>query len=152
MKLSRRHLESGTLIVADRVALCSDIEDLLCQSLELAQHRGHDRQKRLDSTMTTVSAPISSRARWAVCSLVTCLYDAIRVEGLIVMGWTPPRRHRCARMVVFDSHRKRGSVHKALLLSDEDGFRQALQSVVQEVLEAEMTEAIGAEKGERTAE
>ncbi|MER9927527.1 IS256 family transposase [Mesorhizobium sp. M0048] len=41
---------------------------------------------------------------------------------------------------------------KALLLSDEDGFRQALQSVVQEVLEAEMTEAIGAEKGERTAE
>ncbi|MER9213846.1 IS256 family transposase, partial [Mesorhizobium sp. M0663] len=40
---------------------------------------------------------------------------------------------------------------KALLLSDEDGFRQALQSVVQEVLEAEMTEAIGAEKGERTA-
>ncbi|MER8701706.1 hypothetical protein [Mesorhizobium sp. M1273] len=35
---------------------------------------------------------------------------------------------------------------KALLLSDEDGFRQALQSVVQEVLEAEMTEAIGAEK------
>ncbi|MER8467814.1 IS256 family transposase, partial [Mesorhizobium sp. M1396] len=41
---------------------------------------------------------------------------------------------------------------KALLLSDEDGFRQALQTVVQEVLEAEMTEAIGAEKGERTAE
>ncbi|MES0217289.1 IS256 family transposase [Mesorhizobium sp. C280B] len=40
---------------------------------------------------------------------------------------------------------------KALLLSDEDGFRQTLQSVVQEVLEAEMTEAIGAEKGERTA-
>ncbi|MER9131096.1 IS256 family transposase [Mesorhizobium sp. M0768] len=39
-----------------------------------------------------------------------------------------------------------------MLLSDEDGFRQALQSVVQEVLEAEMTEAIGAEKGERTAE
>lgn len=41
---------------------------------------------------------------------------------------------------------------KALLLSDEDGFRKALQLVVQEALEAEMTEAIGAEKGERTAE
>ncbi|MER9050317.1 IS256 family transposase [Mesorhizobium sp. M0923] len=41
---------------------------------------------------------------------------------------------------------------KALLLSDEDGFRQVLQTVVQEALEAEMTEAIGAEKGERTAE
>jgi putative transposase len=44
-----------------------------------------------------------------------------------------------------------GSELKALLLSDEDGFRRALQLVVQEVLEAEMTEAIGAEKGERTA-
>ncbi|CAH2407327.1 hypothetical protein MES4922_620005 [Mesorhizobium ventifaucium] len=41
---------------------------------------------------------------------------------------------------------------KALLLSDEDGFRRVLQAVVQEALEAEMTETIGAEKGERTAE
>ncbi|AZO27234.1 MULTISPECIES: IS256 family transposase [unclassified Mesorhizobium] len=41
---------------------------------------------------------------------------------------------------------------KALLLSDEDGFRKVLQTVVQESLEAEMTEAIGAEKGERTTE
>jgi putative transposase len=41
---------------------------------------------------------------------------------------------------------------KALLLSDEDGFRRVLQTVVQETLEAEMTEAVGAEKGERTAE
>jgi putative transposase len=38
---------------------------------------------------------------------------------------------------------------KALLLSDEDGFRRVLQTVVQEVLEAEMTEAVGAGKGER---
>jgi putative transposase len=41
---------------------------------------------------------------------------------------------------------------KALLLSDEDGFRRVLQTVVQEALEAEMTAAVGAEKGERTAE
>jgi putative transposase len=41
---------------------------------------------------------------------------------------------------------------KALLLSDEDGFRRVLQTVVQEALEAEMTEALGAGKGERTAE
>jgi putative transposase len=41
---------------------------------------------------------------------------------------------------------------KALLLSDEAGFRQVLQTVVQEALEAEMTEAVGAEKGERTAD
>jgi putative transposase len=45
-----------------------------------------------------------------------------------------------------------GSALKALLLSDEDGFRRVLQTVVQEVLEAEMTEAVRAEKGERTAE
>src|SRR5215475_8303253 len=44
-----------------------------------------------------------------------------------------------------------GSELKALLLSDEGGFRQVLQTVVQEVLEAEMTEAVGAERGERTA-
>jgi putative transposase len=48
-------------------------------------------------------------------------------------------------------HRLGGSELKALLLSDADGFRQVLQTVVQEVLEAEMTEALGAEKGERTA-
>src|SRR5262249_36890339 len=40
---------------------------------------------------------------------------------------------------------------KALLSGEEDGFRVLLQQVVQEVLEAEMTEALQAEKGERTA-
>src|SRR5258708_17573474 len=40
---------------------------------------------------------------------------------------------------------------KAVLASDEDGFRALLQTVVQEGLEAEMTEALQAEKGERTA-
>jgi putative transposase len=39
-----------------------------------------------------------------------------------------------------------------LLLSDEDGFRRVLQEAVQIALEAEMTEAIGAEKGQRTPE
>jgi putative transposase len=39
---------------------------------------------------------------------------------------------------------------KALLLSDEDGFRAVLQGALQAVLEAEMTEAVQAEKGERT--
>lgn len=41
---------------------------------------------------------------------------------------------------------------KALLLSDEDGFRRVLQEAVQIALEAEMTEAIGAEKSQRTPE
>ena len=39
---------------------------------------------------------------------------------------------------------------KAVLTSDPGGFRALLQTVVQEVLEAEMTEALQAEKGERT--
>jgi putative transposase len=40
---------------------------------------------------------------------------------------------------------------KAVLSSDDDGFRALLQTVVQEVLEVEMTEALQAEKSERTA-
>ena len=39
---------------------------------------------------------------------------------------------------------------KALLQRDEDYLRAMVQSVVQATLEAEMAEAIGAEKGERT--
>jgi putative transposase len=44
-----------------------------------------------------------------------------------------------------------GAELKALLLSDADGFRSVLQAVVQETLEAEMTEALQAHKSERTA-
>jgi len=40
---------------------------------------------------------------------------------------------------------------KAVLTSEDDGFRALLQRVVQEVLEAEMTDALQAEKNERTA-
>jgi Transposase, Mutator family len=39
---------------------------------------------------------------------------------------------------------------KALLAEDRDFLRPLVQAVVQELLEAEMTEALGAEKGERT--
>jgi hypothetical protein len=39
---------------------------------------------------------------------------------------------------------------KAVLTSDEAGFRVLLQTTVQEVLEAEMSEALPAKKGERT--
>ena len=39
---------------------------------------------------------------------------------------------------------------KGLLLGDDDFVRSAVQTLVQEALEAEMTEAIGAAKGERT--
>ena len=40
---------------------------------------------------------------------------------------------------------------KALLAADRDFLRPLVQTVLQELLEAEMTEALGAEKGERTA-
>ena len=39
---------------------------------------------------------------------------------------------------------------QALLAKDSDFIRAAMRSVVQAALEAEMTEALGAEKGERT--
>lgn len=38
---------------------------------------------------------------------------------------------------------------KALLSEDQDFLRPRVQTVLQELLEAEMTEALGAEKGER---
>ena len=41
---------------------------------------------------------------------------------------------------------------KALLREDEEFLRAVVRTALQEVLEAEMTEALGAEKGERTAE
>ena len=39
---------------------------------------------------------------------------------------------------------------KALLRQDQDFLRPLVQAVLQELLEAEMTEALGAAKGERT--
>ena len=40
---------------------------------------------------------------------------------------------------------------KAVLAEDEEFLRAVVRTTLQEVLEAEMTEALGAEKGERTA-
>ena len=39
---------------------------------------------------------------------------------------------------------------KEIFRSDGDGMRALIQQVVQDVLEAEMDEAVGAQKGERT--
>ena len=39
---------------------------------------------------------------------------------------------------------------KELLKGDPDGLREVVRAVLQEVLEAEMTDALGAAKGERT--
>ena len=40
---------------------------------------------------------------------------------------------------------------KALLAEDEEFLRALVRTALQEVLEAEMTEALGAEKGERAS-
>lgn len=41
---------------------------------------------------------------------------------------------------------------KELLLADPDSLREVVRAVMQEMLQAEMTEALGAQKGERTTE
>jgi putative transposase len=51
-----------------------------------------------------------------------------------------------------EKNRSQGLDLKALLLSEDNGFRAVLQEALQAVLEAEMTEALQAEKGERTGE
>src|SRR5438045_4856176 len=50
------------------------------------------------------------------------------------------------------SQGKSGTIDvKALLAQDEEFLRALVRTALQEVLEAEMTEALGAEKGERAA-
>ena len=51
-----------------------------------------------------------------------------------------------------DKKIKSGTIDvKALLPGDEEFLRALVRTALQEMLEAEMTEALGAEKGERTA-
>jgi len=51
-----------------------------------------------------------------------------------------------------EKKRKSGTIDvKALLARDEEFLRALVRTAIEEVLEAEMTEALGAEKGERTA-
>src|SRR4051812_8131899 len=67
---------------------------------------------------------------------------------LVMFNVTPQRREHA--MTKNDLRLVRPD-WKAVLTGDENGFRALLQTVVQEVLEAEMTEALQAEKNERTA-
>ena len=51
-----------------------------------------------------------------------------------------------------DKNIKSGTIDvKALLPGDEEFLRALVRTALQEMLEAEMTEALGAEKSERTA-
>lgn len=47
--------------------------------------------------------------------------------------------------------KQRGHAGKEVMESQEDYLRAMIEGLIQEVLEAEMDEALGAEKGERTA-
>src|SRR5436190_19713180 len=63
------------------------------------------------------------------------------------------RNHRIlARMHTMTKKQgKSGTIDvKALLAEDEEFLRALVRAALQEVLEAEMTEALGAEKGERS--
>src|SRR6202011_4587996 len=66
-------------------------------------------------------------------------------------GWQSP--DPLARMhTMTKRHGKSGTIDiKALLAGDEEFLRALVRTALQEVLEAEMTEALGAEKGERAA-
>lgn len=66
----------------------------------------------------------------------------------VMMGITTPLA-REQTMTGIKDKAKTGSF-KTLLERDEDFVRSAVQSLVQAALEAEMTEALAAEKGERT--
>lgn len=61
---------------------------------------------------------------------------------------TAPKEREIA-MAKIEGSRK-AEDWKAVFAGDDDGFRALLREVVQGVLEAEMTEALGAEKSERT--
>ena len=64
-----------------------------------------------------------------------------------IVGETPLAREQTMTRV---EDRARTTALKELLERDEDFVRSAVQSLVQAALEAEMTEALAAEKGERT--
>src|SRR6516165_8609541 len=71
---------------------------------------------------------------------------------VMVCGWCrshPPveREH-----TMTERKGKSGTIDvKALLAADEEFLRALMRTALQEVLEVEMAEALGAEKGERTA-
>src|SRR5690242_2931602 len=68
-------------------------------------------------------------------------------------GWrcpTSPTPSRNPAMTVAQAKLSVAAA-KELLKGDPDGLREVVRAVLQEVLEAEMTEALGAAKGERSA-
>jgi len=71
-------------------------------------------------------------------------------HGMRVMSQSPDPLARMHTMTKRQG--KSGTIDvKALLREDEEFLRALVRTALQEVLEAEMTEALGAEKGERAA-
>src|SRR5947208_6945167 len=72
---------------------------------------------------------------------------------VMVMRVMPQSPDPLARMHTMTKRQgKSGTIDvKALLAEDEEFLRALVRTALQEVLEAEMTEALGAEKGERAA-
>jgi putative transposase len=67
--------------------------------------------------------------------------------GPVVVATTAPKEKTTMTKV---EDRPGVKLAKEALLADREGLKELFRSVLQEVLEAEMTEAVGAEKGERT--
>src|SRR6516225_2579300 len=67
--------------------------------------------------------------------------------GPVVVATTAPKEK--TTMTKFEN-RTGVKIAKEALLADREGLKELFRDVLQEVLEAEMTEAVGAEKSERT--
>jgi putative transposase len=67
--------------------------------------------------------------------------------GPVVVTTTPPKEKTTMTKV---EDRTVVKLAKEALFADREGLKELFRGVLQEVLEAEMTEAVGAEKGERT--
>src|SRR5438309_11792840 len=75
-----------------------------------------------------------------------------RIAGLAADGNRPVINSAGGIRGMTKRQGKSGTIDvKALLAQDEEFLRALVRTALQEVLEAEMTEALGAEKGERAA-
>src|SRR6201981_1815666 len=71
-------------------------------------------------------------------------------HGMRVIGQSPDPLARMHTMTKRQGRSGRIDI-KAVLAEDEEFLRTLVRMALQEVLEAEMTEALGAEKGERAS-
>jgi transposase-like protein len=93
---------------------------------------------------------IEGRRITEVVSRTFCKAAEAGGHGMRAMSQSPDPLARMHTMTKRQG--KSGTIDvKAVLAEDEEFLRALMRTALQEVLEAEMTEAVGAEKGERTA-